>query len=177
MTFILSCLAGAVILGFASWGSNLWPGIHSWRRAALSRVLWWGGPFGLIALVNAVEPTHALWLAGAAWLGAWIPHTDMPDVGSKQSKMMLDLGIVVMRVAGLLLLPAATFWLCGAYWFAMVCAVVSVIPCVLVANLVTLPWVGLRTKRHMAGVLFGLATGIWISVAINAPTPWVDRLN
>lgn len=176
MTFLLSCLAGAAILGLAAWGSNIWPGVETWWRAAVSRLIWWGGPFGLIAVLNDVSPTHALWLGTAAWLGAWIPHTEMPDLGSKQAVMMLDLGIVVLRAAGLLLLPTATFMLCGAYWFAMVCAVASVVPCVLVGNLVTLPVPGLRTKRQTAGALFGLTTGIWISVAINAPTPWVDRL-
>ena len=177
MTFFLSCLAGAVILGFSSWGSNIWPGRHALWRAAVSRLLWWGGPFGLIAILNDVSPYHALWLASAAWLGAWIPHTEMPDVASQQSKMMVDLGVVVLRVTGLLLLPTATFWVCGAYWFAMICAVASVIPCVLIGNImVTLPMFGLRTKQQIAGVLFGLATGMWISVAINAPTPWADRL-
>jgi len=59
----------------------------------------------------------------------------------------------------------------------MVCAVASVIPCVLVANMMTLPWAGVRTKVQVAGVLFGASTGVWVSVAINAPTPWLDRLN
>lgn len=176
MSFTMSCLVGALILGSAGWGSNIWPGVETWPRAALSRLVWWATPFALIAFSNDVSPSHALWLGTTAWLGAWIPHASMPDADSKQEKMVLDLGIVVLRVTGLLLLPAATFWLCGAYWFAMICAVASVIPCVLVGNLVTLPWAGVRTKQHVAGVLFGASTGMWVSVAINAPTPWMDRL-
>ncbi len=176
MTFILSCLFGALILGLASWGSNVWPGVKTLWRAAVSRLIWWGASFGIIAILNEASSSHALWMGTAAWLGAWIPHASMPDVESKQEKMMLDLAIVVMRVAGLLLLPTATLWMFGAYWFAMVCAVASVVPCVLVGNLVQLPWAGVRTKQQMANVLFGASTGMWISVAINAPTPWVDRL-
>ena len=33
-------LFGGVILGVSAWASNIWPGVETWWRAAVSRFVW-----------------------------------------------------------------------------------------------------------------------------------------
>ena len=176
MTCVLTIGMAAMLLGSAAWASNIWPGVATWRTAALSRLLWWGLPFSGIALLCDVPLDHAVWLGSAAWVGAWVPHTEMPDIRSHPDEMLANLAIVVLRVAALLSFPAAVFWVCGAFWFAMVLAVAAVLPCILLANLGDVDLPGLRTRRQVAGALFGASTGLWVAVAIIVPDPLVDHL-
>ena len=177
MLFAAQAVLAGALLGGCCWAANLWPGTQTWRQAAVSRLFWWALPFGSIAVLNGASPGHALWLACAAWAGAWIPHTAMPDTRSGAGEMLTDAAVVVLRCLALLAPPAAVFWTCGAFWVAMAAAAFGAMPCVLLGNLVTLPLPGLRNKRHMAGALFGVSTGVWIVIAIMAPTPGIDRLN
>lgn len=176
MTDLLHLLASSLILGTCAWASNIWPGIENWSQAAVSRLLWWGGPFAVIAAINGADWDHAIYLGLAAWLGAWIPHTAMPDIRSYSTDMLVDLGLVVVRVLALLALPTGLFWLSGAFWPAMICATAGALPCVMIGILVTPPLPGLRTPGQVSGVLFGLSTGAWIAVAILAPTLMTDHL-
>lgn len=171
-------LVAAVLMGAACWASNIWPGRENLWRGAVSRLLWWAVPFFLIALICDVPLSHAAILGGAAWVGAWIPHTEMPDIRTHSAAMLVDLVLVLVRVATLLACPAAVFWLCGAFWFGMVMAVALVLPCILAANTSLAPagWPGLATSRQVAGVLFGMTTGACVAMCILVPDPMMDRL-
>ena len=127
----------------------------------------------MIAVEQGVAWDHAVYLGTAAWLGAWIPHTEMPDVRTYWTSMLGDVAVAVARAVALLAAPAMVFWSCGAFWFAMVWAAGSVVPAILAGNMLPHRWAGLRTERQMAGMLFGCAVGLCVAaaIAIDVPTP------
>ena len=168
---------GGLLLGFCAWCSNIWPGIETWPRAALSRFVWWALPFACIALEQDVPWDHAFYLGLAAWVGAWIPHTDMPDVRDDWRALLGDVAVAVLRAASLLAIPTAVFWYCGAFWFAMAYAIGSVVPAILLADKLPHGMRGMRTERQVAGVLFGAMVGMCVAAAIAIDVPTVDYLN
>lgn len=176
MTYAWHLALSAAILGTAAWGSNIWPGIETWWRAALSRVIWWGAPFAAIALVNDAPWGHAACLGAAAWCGAWLPHSAMVDVRTHWAAMLSDLAMSVLRAVVLLALPAGVFWLCGTYWLAMIAAAGGVVPSILAGSLLPHRWRGLATERQVAGVVFGASVGFWVAAAILIPDALPDRL-
>ncbi len=176
MSFVGLSLLAAGLMGLVCWASNIWPGVETWPRAAVSRLLWWGGPFGLIVWLNGAPVIDSLVLAAAAWLGAWVPHVEFPDIDAHWTSVAGEAAVVLIRVAALMTPPAAVFWLCGAYWPAMLFAAASASPCMWSATSLPHRWPGLADEKQVSGVLFGLATGFWLAVAVWTPTPAPDLL-
>ncbi len=175
-TFLVHALLSSLMLGLCAWASNAWPGDSSLWRAALGRFVWWGLPFGVIVLMNDAPLGNACIMAVAAWLGAWIPKVECPDIRVHWTEMTADLVVLLCRTAALLALPAAVFWLCGASWEMMVLAATGVIPCVYAGNAVHGIGRGLHVPGEVANVLLGADVGFWLTVAVMVPTPWRDYL-
>ena len=177
MSFVALSLLACALMGLATWASNIWPGEGSFARAALSRAVWWGIPFGLVVWLNGAPPGNAALLGVAAWLGAWVPHTaSLPNSNVHWLMALVDLAVLVLRVVALLTPPTVVFWLCGANWAAMVVAAAVPTLCVLLAQVLPHGWPGLRDVRQVAGVLFGVSTGFWLAVAVWVPTTSPDLL-
>ncbi len=164
------------IMSVATWASNVWPGVATWPRAAAGRAIWWGAPMGLIVWLNGASVDHAMQMAAAAWIGAWVPQTTLPDVGTHWPVMLRETGVFVLRVLVLLAPPAVVFHLCGAYWWAMVLAALSAVPAMQMGASLPHHWLGLRDERDVSGVVFGASVGFWLAVAVWTPTPAPDLL-
>ena len=158
------------------WASNVWPGAEDIWHAALGRLIWWAAPFALIVWINGAPLEHSLWLGAAAWVGAWVPHVPLPDVDNHWAAVLMEIGITLLRTLAMLAPPAGVFYLCGAYWQAMVLASMSTMMCIKIAHVAPHRWVGLRSGRDVAGVLFGASVGFWLAVAVWTPTPTPDLL-
>ena len=174
MTFIGLALLASMLLGGACWASNVFPGRGSLWRGALARVAWWAAPFGAVVWLNGAPAGNALVLALAAWAGACIPHNDYP--ATSDHWVLLEVAAMVLRTATVLAPPASVFWLCGAYWPAMLWAAWAILPCMWLATRVPHRWAGLRHEQDATGVLFGVSTGFFLAVAVWTPTPAPDLL-
>ncbi len=172
-----NALCSIALLAICAWASNIWPGQHSWTRAALSRLLWWSVPFGIIVRLNGAPWDHVAWMMGAAWIGAWVPHVECPNVHIHLTELIADTIVLLMRVFMVLMPPMAVFYLCGASWFFLVIATVSVLPCVVAGNLLPPIGLGLRAPREIAGVMFGAEVGLFLTLAIVQPLHLPDLLN
>ncbi len=176
MSFAVFTLLTMALMTGACWVSNLWPGVETWRRAAASRLVWWGLPFTLVAWMNGAPLDNAAYLGLAAWAGAWVPHVRIPDVNGHWPAVVAEAVIVLLRVAALLAPPACVFWLCGAYWPAMLFAAGSAAACMQAAVALPHGWPGLRDARQVSGVLFGTCVGFWLAVAVWSPPAGPDLL-
>ena len=176
MSFIALSMVAICLMAGCCWASNVWPGHDTWARAAISRVLWWGGPIGLVVWSNGAPIENAMILGFAGWCGAWTPHVEFPQEGSDWQTISLETAVNLLRVATLLAPLAAVFWLCGADWTSMLLAVGSSASCMYGA--VRLPPVGtgLSSNQEIYGVLFGAAVGFWLAVAVWSPMPAPDLL-
>ena len=169
MTFLSLAIVAVAVMASACWASNVWPGNSTWHRAAVGRALWWALPFGSIVWMNGAPLGNAAILAGAAWLGSWVPHEAVPDKRDHWVLVMGQAGIYVCRALVVLSGPAAVFLWCGAYWPAMLWAAIWSGPCMHVASDLPHGWLGFRDPQQVTGVLFGACVGFWLSVAVWAP--------
>ena len=176
MTFALLASLAAALMGFSCWASNLWPGSGTILRGAVARVLWWGVPFTAIVWLNGAPLHDAVILGVAAWAGAWVPHSEFPSYQDHWPSMLADLIVIVMRCAAVLAPPAGIFWLCGAYWPAMLWASFGMLPCMYLSAVMPHRWAGFCNEKQVSGVLFGMTTGVFLAVAIWTPTPALDLL-
>ena len=176
MTFLTLALLAAALLGSTCWASNVWPGDLTWPRSAAARLIWWGAPFGIIVWINGAPWLNALLLGLAAWSGAWIPHVDLPDPHDHWPSVVKGMVVVIARAAAVLAPPGAVFWICGAYWPAMALACSAVLPCMYAGVMLPHRGLGFRDERQVAGVLFGIATGFFLAVAVWTPDQAPDLL-
>ena len=175
MITTLHCIVGVVTMSLACWASNLWPGTTPWR-GCVSRLVWWAVPVSMIASVAGSPPHHALLLGSAAWLGSWMPHTEMPDHRMPAAVFAGDLVIVILRCTIMLAPITMIFWAIGAFWFEMIKASAIATVCVYVGALMPSTVDGARQGRELAGVMFGAALGLFIVLAVSIPTPRADLL-
>ena len=175
MITVLHCIAGVAIMTLACWASNLWPGKTLWR-GCVSRFVWWAIPVAVIANVAGSPPHHALLLGTAAWIGSWMPHTEMPDYHMPPVVFFGDLLMVVLRCTIMLSPITAVFWAIGAFWFEMIKVAAIATVCVYVGALVPSNIEGARQGSELSGVMFGSALGLFIVLAVSISTPRVDLL-
>lgn len=168
-------LLAMAIMATCCWASNLLPG-RSLLGAAAARAAWWGLPIGLVVFLQGVAWDHAAILAAMGWVGAWLPHGRLPDPTLHWPVLLGDIAIKVMLVAGLLFPLAATFWVCGAFWYWMVVAGALWLPLCGLAQAVRVNLPGLRDGEQRTGVLFGAELGLFLVLAVWTPTPAPDLL-